>query len=170
MERLERMVGRVCVLLFLMVFIGSCAGMAWSYRTLHYTKLAAEDVDKGIGIFQRTETARCLKEHGTKTTGYAKCITNSLGITKKWTGCEKSDGKTYCQNGAAVGIQNAQKGGLKTLDTVWKTGKGDYTGAVKPALCGLAAFVKLAKDAGVNFKKFDKAISTVLGLAAPLCK
>lgn len=154
----------------------NCGGfdkrMAWGYRALHWSKLAGEATDNGLAAWQRAETKRCLAAHGSKTPGYAKCIAKSLAIMQKWDGCKKGEaakGK-YCKGGAAVGLQNAQKIGLNSLETAWAAKKGDVFGAVKPAVCTIAGFLQFAKDAGANFGKADKSISTLLSLSKAICK
>ena len=84
-------------------------------------------------------------------------------------GCEKAEGK-YCEKGVAMQLQKAQKGALQSLETAWKAGKGDVTGAVKPAVCAVVEFVGIAKAAGADFGAADASISTVLGIASGLCK
>jgi hypothetical protein len=143
--------------------------LAWAHHALHWTALAGEAVDEGVAAYQRSETQRCLKTHGSKTEAYAECIGKSLKVTRKWTGCDKA-GKSLCKGGVALALQDAQRSARKALETAYKAGKGDVYGAVKGAVCALAPMVKIAKDAGVDFKQYEEEISSLLGLAEGLCK
>jgi len=118
--------------------------MAWGYRALHWTAVAGNETDQALAHWLRAKTKQCLAKHGTKTEGYAKCVTSTLAVVRKWTGCEKAGDKP-CPGGVVVSLQKSQRGALDSLETAYNAEKGDVFGAVKPALCALANFVGVAR-------------------------
>jgi hypothetical protein len=157
-----------------LIFLTNCVKsfnerVAWAFRGLYIAKLAGDAVDNSLAAYQKAETQRCLKAHGTKTQGYADCIAKSLEVTRKWTGCKKAE-KKLCAGGVALNLQEVQKTTKNALDLALKVGKGDVTGALKKVVCLLASFLKVAKDAKVDFKEYQEHIDALIGLSAGLCQ
>lgn len=168
---------------FLMVLAALCmvscaAGqweknLAWSYRVLHWNKLAAETANMGVIAWQRSETKRCLTTHGPKTVGYAKCIDKSLVVMRKWTGCKTVKPIRACKGGIYPSLVAGHKTTLAGLELAYaagKSGKADPKTLIKPVLCLCAWAIGVLKEAGVPFGPLDESINKVLGFSDLICE
>lgn len=184
---------RIFSVMLAVLLLVACGGtpykrIAFGYNALDHTVRLTEGFDRAVAKWAKANHEKCLKAHGAKNVGYAKCVTPTLDFLVYWTG--KRGGKPTGK-GVLPAIQSAQKMTRLALDATFDYvrthekactkdgGKADpecnkkleaWKATLRPGLCVLVEGVDRGIKLGAYKATESTVYKTVVGIAATFCK